>query len=298
MTRLVLEAIQSGKNPQVLVDLHRVCGEEAESKWVPETPQEIAGRIFCVSNSPSMKKRIIEVTLTYLRFTDCLHGNGQEQFTTNSQESCRSCEGYWCKPLGFWVRTSLTSLTMNEPLTHIRSIDAVYDAQVSSSSSAQRDIERKSTYHRSCRLHCLLRPLVSSPNSRCMVAQRCQISLCSKRPISSEIRFTYILPRNIQARLRMASGSLFGSSCSLSNQICRLMRIHWHNFSLKSMVAAKVLLEVCWYLEVLMSMRHFEAILRMLNASVTWVKPQTDWITRKYDCSSAEYVSHPQYINR
>lgn len=49
MTRMVLEAIESGKNPQVLVDLRRICGEEAESKWVPKSPKEIAGRIFCVS---------------------------------------------------------------------------------------------------------------------------------------------------------------------------------------------------------------------------------------------------------
>jgi NAD+ synthase (glutamine-hydrolysing) len=48
MTRLVLQGIESGENPQVLIDLHRICGEEKGSTWVPKSPQEIANRIFCV----------------------------------------------------------------------------------------------------------------------------------------------------------------------------------------------------------------------------------------------------------
>jgi len=48
MTRLVLQAIESGENPQVLTDLHRICGEEEGSTWVPKSPQEIANRIFYV----------------------------------------------------------------------------------------------------------------------------------------------------------------------------------------------------------------------------------------------------------
>lgn len=48
MTRLVLKAIASKENPQVLIDLHRICGEEEGSTWEPKSPQEIAGRIFCV----------------------------------------------------------------------------------------------------------------------------------------------------------------------------------------------------------------------------------------------------------
>lgn len=47
MTRLVLRSIQSG-NRQVLADLRQITGEELESDWIPETPQEIANRIFCV----------------------------------------------------------------------------------------------------------------------------------------------------------------------------------------------------------------------------------------------------------
>ena len=39
MTRLVLQAIKSGKNPQVLKDLHEICGEEEGSSWIPKTPQ-------------------------------------------------------------------------------------------------------------------------------------------------------------------------------------------------------------------------------------------------------------------
>lgn len=39
MTRLVLEAIKSGDNPQVLKDLHQICGEEEDSSWIPQTPQ-------------------------------------------------------------------------------------------------------------------------------------------------------------------------------------------------------------------------------------------------------------------
>jgi NAD+ synthase (glutamine-hydrolysing) len=49
MTRLVFEAIQSRKNPQVLLDLHRVCGEEDDSTWKPKATQDICNRIFCTA---------------------------------------------------------------------------------------------------------------------------------------------------------------------------------------------------------------------------------------------------------
>ncbi|PQE18176.1 hypothetical protein CJF30_00009344 [Rutstroemia sp. NJR-2017a BBW] len=39
MTRLVHQAIQSNTNPQVLKDLHTICGEEEGSTWVPESPK-------------------------------------------------------------------------------------------------------------------------------------------------------------------------------------------------------------------------------------------------------------------
>jgi hypothetical protein len=48
MTRLILRAIQLQGNPQVLIDLHRICGESEGSTWEPKSPQEIANRIFCV----------------------------------------------------------------------------------------------------------------------------------------------------------------------------------------------------------------------------------------------------------
>jgi NAD+ synthase (glutamine-hydrolysing) len=48
MTRLVHQAIESGENPRVLIDLRRICGEEEGSTWVPKSPQEIANRIFWV----------------------------------------------------------------------------------------------------------------------------------------------------------------------------------------------------------------------------------------------------------
>jgi hypothetical protein len=46
MTRLVLQAIELGENTQVLVDLHRICGEEEGSTWKPTSTKEIANRIF------------------------------------------------------------------------------------------------------------------------------------------------------------------------------------------------------------------------------------------------------------
>lgn len=58
MTRLVLKAIMSKENPQVLIDLHRICGEEIGSTWEPKSPQEIAGRIFYV-RTPKWKLSII-----------------------------------------------------------------------------------------------------------------------------------------------------------------------------------------------------------------------------------------------
>ncbi|KAM3073375.1 glutamine-dependent NAD(+) synthetase [Clarireedia jacksonii] len=49
MTRLVYQAIQSNTNPQVLKDLYTICGEEAGSTWIPESPKEICNRIFCTA---------------------------------------------------------------------------------------------------------------------------------------------------------------------------------------------------------------------------------------------------------
>ncbi|MCJ1402314.1 glutamine-dependent NAD(+) synthetase [Xylographa trunciseda] len=46
MCRLVDQAIKKGDNPQVLADLLRIVGEEEDSKWRPQDPQEIAKRIF------------------------------------------------------------------------------------------------------------------------------------------------------------------------------------------------------------------------------------------------------------
>ncbi|KAF2085239.1 glutamine-dependent NAD(+) synthetase [Saccharata proteae CBS 121410] len=49
MCVLVIEAIHNDKNEQVLSDARKICGEPAESTWVPQTPQEICGRIFHTS---------------------------------------------------------------------------------------------------------------------------------------------------------------------------------------------------------------------------------------------------------
>ncbi|KAM3070610.1 glutamine-dependent NAD(+) synthetase, variant 2 [Clarireedia jacksonii] len=68
MTRLVYQAIQSNTNPQVLKDLHTICGEEAGSTWIPESPKEICNRIFCTAymgmeahSSPQTRKRAADL---------------------------------------------------------------------------------------------------------------------------------------------------------------------------------------------------------------------------------------------
>jgi hypothetical protein len=94
MTRLVLQAIESGENPQVLVDLHRICGEEEGSIWVPKSPQEIANRIFCVRTAeliPSVSSHSKTAANIFLISIDCVHGYGEEQFLGNSRSRCRSC---------------------------------------------------------------------------------------------------------------------------------------------------------------------------------------------------------------
>jgi NAD+ synthase (glutamine-hydrolysing) len=45
MCRLVVKACKEG-NQQVLSDVRRICGETEESKWIPQEPQEVSGRIF------------------------------------------------------------------------------------------------------------------------------------------------------------------------------------------------------------------------------------------------------------
>ena len=67
MTRLVYQALESKENPQVLVDLHRICGEEGGSTWVPKSPQEIANRIFCV-RTPSHYPRFHRIAQQQLIF--------------------------------------------------------------------------------------------------------------------------------------------------------------------------------------------------------------------------------------
>ncbi|OBT94324.2 glutamine-dependent NAD(+) synthetase [Pseudogymnoascus verrucosus] len=68
MTRLILRAIQLQENPQVLIDLHRICGESEGSTWEPKSPQEIANRIFCTAymgmeknSSPETRKRAADL---------------------------------------------------------------------------------------------------------------------------------------------------------------------------------------------------------------------------------------------
>lgn len=45
MCRLVVAACKEG-NKQVLADVRRICSEGEDSKWVPESPQEVASRLF------------------------------------------------------------------------------------------------------------------------------------------------------------------------------------------------------------------------------------------------------------
>jgi NAD+ synthase (glutamine-hydrolysing) len=45
MCRLLVEAVQAG-NKQVINDVRRVAGEPEGSTWLPESPQELCGRIF------------------------------------------------------------------------------------------------------------------------------------------------------------------------------------------------------------------------------------------------------------
>jgi len=46
-TRIYLRtpAIEEG-NEQVIEDLRKICVEPADSTWLPETPQEVCGRLF------------------------------------------------------------------------------------------------------------------------------------------------------------------------------------------------------------------------------------------------------------
>ena len=45
MCRLVFQAIEA-ENAQVLADARRICGEQESSKWRPQSPQDLCGRIF------------------------------------------------------------------------------------------------------------------------------------------------------------------------------------------------------------------------------------------------------------
>jgi NAD+ synthase (glutamine-hydrolysing) len=45
MCRMVVKACQEGNN-QVLSDVRRICGEKEGSTWTPQTPQEVAGKLF------------------------------------------------------------------------------------------------------------------------------------------------------------------------------------------------------------------------------------------------------------
>jgi len=45
MCRLVVKACKEG-NEQVLSDVRRICGEQEDSKWLPQEPQEVASKIF------------------------------------------------------------------------------------------------------------------------------------------------------------------------------------------------------------------------------------------------------------
>jgi NAD+ synthase (glutamine-hydrolysing) len=46
MCKLVYAEIQKGDNPEVLKDLLRIVGEDGDSQWRPQNPQDIAGRLF------------------------------------------------------------------------------------------------------------------------------------------------------------------------------------------------------------------------------------------------------------
>jgi NAD+ synthase (glutamine-hydrolysing) len=48
MCRLVIADCKRGEE-QVIEDVRRICGEQEGSEWLPETPQELAGRIFHTS---------------------------------------------------------------------------------------------------------------------------------------------------------------------------------------------------------------------------------------------------------
>lgn len=70
MTRLVHQAIESGENLQVLLDLHRICGEEEGSTWAPKSPQEIASRIFCV-RTPELIPSPLSLSTTAANVLPC-----------------------------------------------------------------------------------------------------------------------------------------------------------------------------------------------------------------------------------
>ena len=48
MCRLLVSAMREG-NKQVIEDARRIAGEEADSAWIPATPQELTYRIFCTT---------------------------------------------------------------------------------------------------------------------------------------------------------------------------------------------------------------------------------------------------------
>ena len=48
MCRLIVSAMREG-NKQVIEDAKRIAGEDADSEWIPVTPQELTYRIFCTT---------------------------------------------------------------------------------------------------------------------------------------------------------------------------------------------------------------------------------------------------------
>ena len=48
MCRLVFSAMHEG-NAQVIEDAKKIAGEAVDSSWIPATPQELTGRIFCTT---------------------------------------------------------------------------------------------------------------------------------------------------------------------------------------------------------------------------------------------------------
>jgi NAD+ synthase (glutamine-hydrolysing) len=46
MCKLVCAEIQKGDNPEVLKDLLRIVGEDDDSQWRPQNPQDVAKRLF------------------------------------------------------------------------------------------------------------------------------------------------------------------------------------------------------------------------------------------------------------